>query len=62
MGLKIDHLDCYILNEQPTTCGKCGARTNFDEINRQLQKHACLNPSCGYIFISVEDRLLMNIS
>ena len=29
MESKIDDLDCYILNDQPTTCGKCGARTNF---------------------------------
>ena len=55
MELKIDDLDCYILNDQPTTCGKCGARTNFEEISEELQKHECLNPSCGYIFASVED-------
>jgi ribosomal protein L40E len=48
-------LDCYILNEQPMICGKCGARTSFDEENSGRQMHQCLNPSCGYKFVAVED-------
>ena len=48
-------LDCYILNDQPTTCGKCGARTDFEKINNIIQLHECLNPDCGYKFITEED-------
>ena len=48
-------LDYYILGEQPMTCGKCGARTAFDELNNELQKHQCLNIHCEYQFLAVED-------
>ncbi|VAX09725.1 hypothetical protein MNBD_GAMMA25-1240 [hydrothermal vent metagenome] len=50
-----ESLDYYILGDQPTTCGKCGARTDFDELNSELQKHQCLNIQCGYEFIAVGD-------
>ncbi len=30
--INYDNLDCYILNDQPTTCGLCGSRTDFEEI------------------------------
>ena len=48
-------MDCYILSEQPTACGLCGARTDFDNINGKKQLHVCLNPDCGYKFITEED-------
>lgn len=48
-------LDCYILKDQPATCGRCGARTNFDDIVDKIQLHECLNPVCGYKFITEED-------
>ncbi len=45
----------YILeNEQPTTCPKCGARTDFVQLryrSRVIQKHSCLWPYCKYVFI-----------
>jgi len=47
--------DCYILSDQPTTCGMCGARTSFDE-DDGVQSHRCLNPACGYEFIAVDER------
>ena len=50
-----EFLDCYILNDQPTTCGICGARTNFDELNNGLQIHECLNVECGYQFITSDE-------
>jgi len=50
-----DILDCYILNEQPMTCGKCGARTSFEEMMNGTQKHQCLNMNCGCEFVAVED-------
>ena len=55
-NINYDNLDCYILNEQPTTCGLCGARTDFEEINNMMQLHECLNPDCGYKFITEEDK------
>lgn len=48
-------MDIYIFdNDQPTTCPKCGARTDFKEIirkNQEIQIHICLNPECQYKFI-----------
>ena len=49
-----EKLDCYILNDQPTTCSKCGARTSFNELDDGSQKHQCLNTDCMYEFIIVE--------
>jgi transposase-like protein len=48
-------MDIYILDhDQPTTCPKCGARTDFieEEGNHPTlcdQRHTCLG--CGYKFI-----------
>ncbi len=50
-----DVRDCYILNDQPTTCGKCGARTSFDERKEGTQLHQCLNLDCDYKFIAVDN-------
>ncbi len=44
--------------EQPTTCPKCGARTQFEDLYHQLipsQKHYCLNKFCKYEFIGEFD-------
>jgi hypothetical protein len=54
-GINHDLLDCYILNEQPTTCGLCGVRTNFLETNDGLQIHECLNSECRYKFITEDN-------
>ena len=51
-------LDCYILNDQPTTCAKCGARTSFDELTDGTQNHQCLNTNYNYQFLAEgEDEL-----
>jgi len=50
-----DFLDGYILGEEPMTCGKCGARTSFDERRDGTQRHQCLNNNCGYKFLAAED-------
>jgi len=47
-------LDCYVLNEQPTTCGKCGARTFFRVNSDGSQNHHCLNTDCSYAFLAFE--------
>ncbi len=51
-----EDLDCYILNDQPTSCGVCGARTDFEDIDDTIQLHQCLNPECGYKFIVEESK------
>lgn len=48
-------LDCYLLHDQPMTCGKCGSRTSFIEMDSGAQKHQCLNVDCGYVFLAEED-------
>ncbi len=50
-----EDLDYYILCDQPTTCGKCGARTSFEERNNGTQLHQCLNLDCDYKFVAVDD-------
>jgi len=57
-GFHDEELDHYILSDQPTICGKCGARTDFEELNGELQKHQCLNANCGYIFFAAGDDLI----
>lgn len=54
------NLDCYLLNDQPTTCGICGARTNFEEVNHVIQIHKCLNLYCGYKFSTEQGEFLDN--
>jgi len=51
-------IDIYILNDQPTTCGICGARTDFEGMGNKLQLHQCLNLACGYKFITEEAEAL----
>ena len=48
-------LERYILGDQPTTCGLCGARTDFDVEEDNTQIHQCLNRECGYQFIAVTE-------
>lgn len=48
-------LDCYILSEQPTTCGMCGARTSFQVEDDDTQLHQCLNQGCRYKFTAVSE-------
>jgi len=48
-------LECYILGDQPTTCGLCGARTDFDVKEDDTQIHQCLNRECKYQFIAVSE-------
>lgn len=52
VDVNYDSMDCYILCDQPTICGLCGVRTDIQEINDVTQIHECLNPECGYKFIT----------
>ena len=47
----LHELDTYIAdNLQPTTCPKCGSRTEFEEIAIDKQQHKCLKLNCKYGF------------
>ncbi len=49
----------YIINDQPTTCPICGARTeiisSFYHTLLRLNIDECLNQNCRHIFFEVED-------
>ena len=52
----------FVDTDQPTTCPKCGARTDFTEIETTFpftQIHQCLNKDCRCTFIGEidEDKL-----
>jgi hypothetical protein len=46
------------MNDQPTTCPICGARTDiisdFHHTNLQLLINECLNTHCKHVFLEVE--------
>ena len=51
-------LDRIGLTDQPTTCPKCGSRTDHDDLpdepdGTKVQSHTCLG--CGYTFLGVWD-------
>ena len=49
----------FLINDQPATCGKCGARTDiiFDLSHSiaKTQIHECLNEKCKSIFVMEDD-------
>lgn len=51
----INFSEIYIYSDQPTTCPKCGSRTNiiFDlfHTKEQTQIHKCIFKNCEYEFI-----------
>lgn len=46
-------LDVFLLSDQPTTCPRCGARTEWDDRDDGTQHHRC--PRCTFEFIAEED-------
>ncbi len=48
-------LDFYFYSDQPTTCPKCGSRTNIlldlAHTKMQTQVHVCCDRSCRFEFI-----------
>ena len=44
----LGELPAFIGSDQPTTCPKCGSRTEFVEHTSELQQHECKN--CKYEF------------
>lgn len=49
----IKQLDVILNGDQPTTCPKCGARTDFEYFRKRSSRalNTCLN--CGHQFITV---------
>lgn len=44
-----------LLNDQPTTCPQCGARSDFSIPSDKpyyYEKHQCLAPQCNHIFLA----------
>lgn len=56
----IDFHLIYLNSDQPQTCPKCGARTNFfmqisPVSNQEVQIHTCLSPYCQFEFVADYD-------
>lgn len=56
MAIVRNKLPTYEFGEDPVTCGKCGARTKFEELPGNAQFHQCLN--CKDQFLAVEYKVL----
>lgn len=61
------NFDIYLMGDQPTTCPRCGARTEIllDLFNSpaKTQYHKCLSKECKYTFIMEEnDEKTSNLS
>jgi ribosomal protein S27AE len=54
-----DYSDIYLFSDQPTTCPKCGLRTeiilDLIESLEKTQLHKCASPNCGFEFFMQED-------
>jgi hypothetical protein len=45
-------LEIFLSSDQPTTCPKCGNRTEiFKEFELFQQQHKCLSEECNFQFI-----------
>jgi DNA-directed RNA polymerase subunit M/transcription elongation factor TFIIS len=52
----INFYDTFLIAEQPTTCPKCGTRTNFYTqpslfSNEKVEIHVCLSKVCKFEFV-----------
>lgn len=46
-------LDCYVWDDTPVNCPRCGRRTDFIELAEDKQQHKC---PCGYeFFVDLEE-------
>jgi len=56
----INFSEIFISSEQPTTCPKCGARTeillDFSHTKDETQIHKCLDENCSKEFIVQQDK------
>jgi len=55
----IDYFDVYIFTDQPTTCPKCGSRTEITLdlylTPKQTQHHICYSTICNFEFVVQKD-------
>jgi hypothetical protein len=58
-------IEIFLMNDQPTVCGYCGARceelANFMHTNAQALLMRCLNPECLFIFFEEEDEEFLTL-
>jgi hypothetical protein len=52
----IDFNNTFLISDQPTTCPKCGARTEFHTqtspiSNENVEVHKCLSKKCQFEFV-----------
>lgn len=51
----IDYNEVYSYSDQPTTCFKCGSRTEITmdliETPEKTQHHKCLSAGCNFEFV-----------
>jgi hypothetical protein len=55
----IDFKNVFAYSDQPTTCPKCGSRSeiilDLSHTKNQVQVHQCLNAKCQNQFVVEED-------
>ena len=55
----IDYSEIYINSDQPTTCPKCGSRSeivsDFSHTKDKTEIHLCTKEKCEYQFIMQHD-------
>ena len=55
----MNYSEVFIFNDQPTTCPKCGNRTEITldllDSPKRTQHHKCLTINCGFNFVVEED-------
>ncbi len=47
----MEELEIFLSSDQPTTCPKCGNRTEIISDSETSQQHRCLSETCSFEFI-----------
>ncbi len=47
----MEDLEIFLSSDQPTTCPKCGNRTDIKKDIYTSQQHKCLSQECNFQFI-----------
>lgn len=49
--------EIFLISDQPTTCPKCGVRTEviLNLSSTELEVNFCLSPICRFIFLTAEN-------
>ena len=60
-----EYFEIFLMNDHPTTCPKCGCRTDLicdlpDSMDL-AELHICLSNSCKFVFIVEEDTEIQNM-